>query len=304
MKISATRVGDGPLIAVSENPALDGNVNGPSLIRVPGWMPHPLGRYYLYFAHHQGHFIRLAYADELAGPWSIYPSGVLPLEASFCIGHVGSPDVHVDHERQEIRLYYHGPVPAEERETDRCVETLFPIWSGQRTKVAFSSDGLHFVARPQTLGGPYFRVFRWQAKTYALAMPGIVYESDEDLHFRVGPALFTRHMRHSAVLVRGNMLYVFYSNAFDCPERILCATVALVPDVRRWQESQPTVVLEPECDYEGGDLPLVPSQRGIVHEPVRQLRDPAIYEEDGRVFLLYAVAGEQGIALAELTGLP
>ena len=34
--------------------------------------------------------------------------------------------------------------------------------------------------------------------------------------------------------------------------------------------------------------------------PANQLRDPAIYEEDGRVYLLYAVAGERGIALAEV----
>ena len=34
--------------------------------------------------------------------------------------------------------------------------------------------------------------------------------------------------------------------------------------------------------------------------PVNQLRDPAIYEEDGRVYLLYTVAGERGIALAEV----
>ena len=33
---------------------------------------------------------------------------------------------------------------------------------------------------------------------------------------------------------------------------------------------------------------------------MRQLRDPALLEDDGRVFLFYAVAGEMGIALAEL----
>ena len=33
---------------------------------------------------------------------------------------------------------------------------------------------------------------------------------------------------------------------------------------------------------------------------VNQLRDPAIFEEDARVYLLYAVAGESGIALAEV----
>ena len=30
------------------------NINGPSLIQVPDWLPNPLGKYYLYFAHHKG----------------------------------------------------------------------------------------------------------------------------------------------------------------------------------------------------------------------------------------------------------
>ena len=33
---------------------------------------------------------------------------------------------------------------------------------------------------------------------------------------------------------------------------------------------------------------------------LNQLRDPAIYEEDGRCYLLYAVGGEAGIGIAEL----
>jgi len=33
---------------------------------------------------------------------------------------------------------------------------------------------------------------------------------------------------------------------------------------------------------------------------VNQLRDPAIFEENNRIFLLYAIAGEQGIGIGEL----
>ena len=47
-------------------------------------------------------------------------------------------------------------------------------------------------------------------------------------------------------------------------------------------------------------LPHEPSIRGDVMEPVRQLRDPALFEADGRSYLLYSVAGESGIAIAEL----
>jgi hypothetical protein len=32
-----------------------------------------------------------------------------------------------------------------------------------------------------------------------------------------------------------------------------------------------------------------------------QLRDPAIFRESGRTYLLYSVAGERGIAIAEMT---
>ena len=54
-------------------------------------------------------------------------------------------------------------------------------------------------------------------------------------------------------------------------------------------------------DYEGADLPLEPSERGAIHNRAHQLRDPAIFQEDGRTYLLYSVAGENGIAIAELS---
>ena len=53
-------------------------------------------------------------------------------------------------------------------------------------------------------------------------------------------------------------------------------------------------------DYEGGDLPLVASAVGMAYERKRELRDPAIYEEGGDIYLLYSVAGESGIGLARV----
>ena len=86
------------------------NINGPSLLRTPEWLPNPLGRYYLYFVHHDGERIRLAYADALEGPWRIYGPGTLRLEQTSCVKHIASPDVHVDDKAQRIVLYFHGPV--------------------------------------------------------------------------------------------------------------------------------------------------------------------------------------------------
>ena len=76
---TAARIAQNPLITVDSSPSLGDNVNGPSIIRVPSWIPHPLGRYYAYFGHHKGQFIRLAYADAITGPWKIYEPGVVPV---------------------------------------------------------------------------------------------------------------------------------------------------------------------------------------------------------------------------------
>jgi hypothetical protein len=72
-------------------------------------------------------------------------------------------------------------------------------------------------------------------------------------------------------------------------------------DWRNWQPGPPQTMLTPDEPYEGADLPLRPSTRGSDLERVRELRDPAIYQEDERTYLLYTIAGEQGIAIAELT---
>ena len=281
-----------PIIRPRMDERMGDNVNGPSLIRAPAWVERPLGRYYLYFGHHDGEYIRLACADDLAGPWRTHAPGVLPLADTGFAGHVSSPDVHVDAERREVRLYFHGS----DWPADRS-----PPGSEQHTRVALSRDGLHFDVLPENLGLPYFRAFRWNESWYALAMPGVPYRSRDGLTpFEERPAIFDTTQRHTAVRLRGDVLEVFYTNAGDRPERILRATVRLFADWQRWHAGPPEVVLEPETEYEGADLPLEQSRRGAANTRVRQLRDPAIYQEAGRTHLLYAVAGESGIAIAEL----
>lgn len=283
MKIK--RFAENPIIRPDMDARMGDDINGPSLIRVPEWIEKPLGRYYLYFAHHKGEYIRLAYADRLAGPWKTHEPGTLQLKDSFCSYHIASPDVHVDDERREIRMYYHGGTDI-----------------GQKSLVALSKDGLHFTAPPEILGEFYFRVFRWKGEYYAMSKPAIVYRSKDGLtDFRKGPTLFTENIRHSAFKLDGNVLSVFYTNFGDCPERIMFAKVELKPDWMTWKESESCVVLEPETDYEGANLPLSPSKEGWAPQPVRQLRDPAIFRENGKTYLLYSVAGEHGIAIAEIT---
>jgi len=289
MDIRIERFAENPLIVPHMDERMLDNINGPSVIRAPDWVQNPLGKYYMYFAHHKGTYIRLAYADNLRGPWSIYSPGVLELEPSLFTHHIASPEVRIWPESGEIWMYYHGhshPEPT------------------QFTRLAISTDGLNFTVRPEILGTSYWRTFEYEGWHYALVMPGKICRSRDGLtNFELGPTLFTPDMRHSAVRLDGDVLQVFYTNAFDCPESILLSTIGLTGDWMQWRNTEQVTVLKPETEYEGAALPLVASRRGAIHEPAHQLRDPAIFEEDGRTYLFYSVAGESGIAGAEITGL-
>lgn len=289
-QIVAVRCAKNPLITGASSRSLGGNINGPSVIRVPSWIKQPLGKYYMYFANHGGKFIRLAYADGLEGPWKIHEPGTLTLaQATAFKGHIASPDVHVDDERREIRMYFHGPAKA---------------GGGQRTGVAASKDGLAFQPSDKILGKFYFRVFQRGGFYYAIAKDGNagwgeLSRSKDPLSPFQARGKFVRMMRHAAVMIEGDRLIVFYSRKGDAPERIVALTVHLSDDWTQWVESEPIEVIQPEKDYEGIGYPNKPSNYGSAVK-VRQLRDPGIFQEDGRTYLFYSIAGEMGIAMAEL----
>jgi hypothetical protein len=302
MKIN--RLPHNPIITPALDERIGTNINGPSLIRTPDWLPGRLGKYYLYFAHHRHNYIRLAYANQLTGPWQVYGPGTLHLAETPCVDHIASPDMHIDEAGQRLIMYYHGPTPAEQLAAADLLAQRHPIVGRQRSFVATSTDGINFVSGDEVLGSSYFRVFHWAGYVYALGMPGIFYRSvDGQTNFEQGPTLFSPNMRHTALLQRDHRLYVFYSNAGDCPEHILVSTIDLRPDWQQWQPTPAVSVLKPEEVYEGGDLPLEPSERGSIHERVRQLRDPGIFVEDEHIYLLYSIAGESGLAIAEITDL-
>src|SRR5207245_4477279 len=79
------RLLDGPIISADLHPSSGSNIQGPSMIRAPDWIKGRLGNYYLYFADHKGRYIRLAYADNLLGPWRIHAPGSLQLAGSYLL---------------------------------------------------------------------------------------------------------------------------------------------------------------------------------------------------------------------------
>ncbi len=153
------------------------------------------------------------------------------------------------------------------------------------------------------LGTSYWRVFQWNGFWYALQMAGTLLRSADGLTgFETGPdVLGEPDARHTAVYLKEGYLYIFYTRKGDAPERILMKRVRLVGDWWNWRSEEEAVeVLAPEMDYEGALLPLESSVAGAVHIPVNQLRDPDIFSDEGKLSLLYSVAGESGIAIAKL----
>jgi hypothetical protein len=111
-----------------------------------------------------------------------------------------------------------------------------------------------------------------------------------------------RRWRHGDVFFYQSTWYAVYSCLGDTPERI---RIRSFKDFDKKghiiNPSEPSILLAPEHEYEGSKLPIVTSQNGEAKVSEHALRDPAVLiDDDGRVYIAYAVKGEFGIALAEL----
>lgn len=287
-----------PLITPDKIPGENGhNINGPSLIRAPDWLPGRLGTYYLYFAHHHGAYIRLAYADRLEGPWQIHAPGTLHLrDAPGDMDHIASPDVHVDHARRVIRMYFHGRQRGAQR---------------QFSYIAQSRNGTGFVSQTEPIADFYLRMVPWRDMWIGMSKGGVMYRSPDGLTgferlphpaFPMSDAMANGpgDVRHVALDVQGDTLTVYFTRIGDSPEAICRATVDLRRSPERWRAGRARLVLRPKTNAEGADLPRTRSSAGSARGRENAVRDPAIFHEDGRRYLLYSIAGEAGIGMADM----
>ncbi|HKK63059.1 MAG TPA: DNRLRE domain-containing protein [Bacteroidales bacterium] len=268
------------------------NINGPSVIRIPDWIQSenradPEAEYYCYFAHHDGGYIRMAWASEIEGPWHLYQVGagiqpgnrgvldlgndVINLANGITIpdNHLASPDVHVDHKNQRIILYFHsgGPLIVNGNELN-----------SQRTFVSYSPFGLDFYdqIQPVFLGRSYFRVFDYADDLYALANSGTPYQAlDKDNPWAIPSGfdftekLWNEHpgnpfqtditvidgipadelrVRHTSVRLVDDELQVFYSRRGDLLENIQMSTIDLSDgDWTNWDASYPPYLILPSA---------------------------------------------------------
>lgn len=172
------------------------NINSPMVIALPKWLAKkdrvsPKAKYYMYFAHHAGTYIRMAWAERIEGPWTLHnvgqnvdldKKGVLSMysktEDGYCdtmrisnrvitTGHIASPFVVLDNENKKFILYFHGG--------RTCIDDSQKRLSPQRTFVATSNDGLDFAQdpfQPAVLGQSYFLPFEHKGRWYAFSNTG------------------------------------------------------------------------------------------------------------------------------------
>ena len=301
----ARRMTSKPILDGSACASLGGNLNGPSLIKVPDWVKGARARYYLYFAHHEGRHIRLAFADHLEGPWTVHAPGALGLDQTpfpsaapdvpqpawaVAMGvdglypHIASPDVHVDHQGRRLVMWFHG--------LDHDGE--------QRSLRATSINGLDWRVEPNRFDPVYLRVFHYAGRHFALAHGGQMFAFEHGGLRLVNGGLFAPGFRHGAVRVVGDRMQVVWTAIGDAPERIYQTDVHLRPDPADWQAFETLELLRPDLAWEGADCPIVPSQIGTASPRENALRDPCYYEEGGRVYMVYAGSGEAALGIAEL----
>lgn len=297
------------------------NINGPCLIRVPDWVsaderPNPAARYYLYFAHHNGKSIRMAWSEQVTGPYTLYNGyeGVLSLQESsgenpsiylsdnFRIrGHIASPDVIVDEENKRFIMYFHSYVNNRENSNSDWVS------HGQNTVAITSTDALNFNNKnyiDAIISSPYLRYFTWNGHHYGHQHNRIWYAPDGNPQsaFKAGMGI-SSNVRHSAVVVKGNKLGIWYSKHSDIPERIKFSEwkIGSFPQTN-WQLTDgPIEVIRPEFDWEGVNYPIQAGTTGS-GTGLHQLRDPGYFQDiDGKEYLLYTGSGEEAIGIAFLS---
>jgi hypothetical protein len=181
--------------------------------------------------------------------------------------------------------------------------------------VALSSDGLNFNTIPQVIGSFYMRVFRWNNSFFGFTKGGELFQSkdgiipfkvignpfiDGPLGAKIGDPHYNRSgcIRHLAVDINDNVLAVYYTKIGDSPERIYRSFIDLTVNPAIWEASPPEEILRPETEYEGARLPIEPSKSSAGYG--NAVRDPYVYTEGNKKYLLYSVKGEAGIAIAEI----
>ncbi len=178
----------------------------PTVVRVPKWIKKPLGKYYLYFSHHKGEYIKMAYSDSINGRWTIYNDTILSPKNSTLItyrttqsnlkdvfNHNNSTETfallsQLDFKNNNTSVDSNDPHIASpeiiiNNESKEIVIFFHGMVSGniQKCKIAISKDGLNFNAKSKILTGPYLKLVEYKNSYLGISMSGVFYKFSKNL---------------------------------------------------------------------------------------------------------------------------
>ncbi|MEM6333227.1 MAG: hypothetical protein AAF823_07815 [Planctomycetota bacterium] len=262
--------------------------------------------------------------------------------------HIASPDVVYDEKAGRFQMIYHGVrfrrlEDGSWRNAGGRTQRSYAAWSqdgldfnpgqygielGGPYARAFFYKGRGYLMtdhgsqqRPESPEGLYTEPYARPAKLGSDGRPRITLHDRIEAILRSDPGFIGRDpdFRHHAVGVEDDTLFWWFTlrrepqevvDRIGSGEVIYEATVDLASeDWSRWNVTDLRLVLVPEHDFEGADLPAevsLPSRPveadGKTTRRVNELRDPGYFKDpiSGRKFLYYGVAGEYGLAVAEL----
>nr|WBF71106.1 hypothetical protein [Megavirus caiporensis] len=316
----------------------DNDINFPTIVRAPIWLQNRLYEiigskptYLMYFSDHHGKQIFMAYSNNIKGPWNVYAPGTLKLSqvleafnttTNSTKAEIASADIYIDDNAKLVRMYFHRRVPNDN----------FAIL----TSVAYSKDGIHFddldtrsfgmqydhnnigvrEIDTRSIGTAYMRHFVHEDYIYLTDRQGKLWRSRDGVNdleegsLIIGNAFinqsavngdgYTGYVRHIGLIKRHNMLYIYGTRIGDAPERILWTKMCLSGNWTQWTAPPVQEGFRPVTDYEGANLPIIPSKKGNAPGLVNQLRDPFPFSDLGRCYIFYTIAGENGIAAVQL----
>ena len=281
------------------DPGSEENINGPTLVEFECPLFPKLRLYLMYFGHHKGKYIRVAWAFSPTGPFRRVPL-VRPLLLRDRFGerkgHVASPEVRTVGGKRY--MFAHSP--------SRHFRPGKQITYMSRLRLGV------VCSRPKPIDLPsYARFFSLNGDMHAITNGADVFKLDSN-------SLETRQLdvdksrllvpesqdviervRHPQILAWLGHTLCFYTRVGDAPERVFVSLLE-AKNPEEIMFSTPIELLRPREDYEGAHHNIEPSKSGISRRPENALRDPFVGEFGGQHFLYYSTAGEKGIACAEL----
>jgi hypothetical protein len=105
-------------------------------------------------------------------------------------------------------------------------------------------------------------------------------------------------IRHLAIINYKEHVFVFYSRIGDAPERIYTSNLFMFSELPRLAHEME--ILRPIYKFEGSECKLEGSAPGQSIKFENAVRDPYVFEEEGKYYLFYTIGGESGIAICEL----